>query len=208
MRNFSLGILLASFSAAAQIPGMDMAVMKKWSDAKVIRYQVTGLHDAREVVVFGDHEGKGDVTDKITADFVWDKKTRKVVGEIKIADAKSEVKNLKSDGTNCPPPSLQGEYEHFQLLKHSFDGNGQIQLNGVRTYPAAKVSQYPASCSQRAIPGGKVDKVLWISIMEPNLLGMPIPAGNKNMGVAADKKSFWVKGDDNWIWTFTPAVVQ
>ena len=30
-----------------------------------------------------------------------------------------------------------------------------IQVNGARTYPAAHVSNYPGSCSLRAIPGAK-----------------------------------------------------
>ena len=54
--------------------GYDMAVIQKWEAAKVIRYQVVGVHQARTMVVFGDYEGKADVTDTIAVEFVWDKK--------------------------------------------------------------------------------------------------------------------------------------
>jgi hypothetical protein len=28
------------------------------------------------------------------------------------------------------------------------------------------------------------------------------------ISISADKKSFTLKGADNWVWTFTPAIVQ
>ena len=185
---------------------IDMALIQKWSNAKVIRYQVTGVHDGRAGVVFGNREGKADVTDRITLDFVWDKRARKFSGDIKVADSKSEVKNIKADGTNCPPPTLQGEYEHFQLEKHSASGE-QIQLEGTRIFPAANVSQYPASCDMTPVPGGKESQILFVTIIDPSVLALP-PQGNPNVGVSADKKSFSIKSDTNWVWTYTPTVVQ
>ncbi len=208
MRTHFLTFFLASVPVVAQIPGMDMAVMKKWSDAKVIKYQVVGAHNSRAHVVFGDYEGKADVTDKITLEFTWQVRGSQLIGDVKIMETKSELKNLKSDGTNCPPPTLSGDYEHFTVVKHAVTPGRAIQLDGVRTYPAAKVSNYPASCSMRSIPGGKENKIMQVTVIEPRLLGMPVPAGNTNMGVAADKKSFWMKAADNWVWTYTPEVVQ
>jgi hypothetical protein len=204
-RTFLIALSLAGGLLAFQA-GFDMALIQKWSNAKVIRYQVTGVHDGRTSVVFGDREGKADVTDRVTLDFVWDKTAGKFAGDIKIADSKSEVKNIKADGTNCPPPALQGEYEHFQLMKHSASGE-QIQLEGTRTFPAASVSQYPASCSMTPVPGGKESKILFVAIVDPSILALP-PQANPNISVSADKKSFSIKGDGNWVWTYTPTVVQ
>jgi hypothetical protein len=187
--------------------GFDMAVAKKWEDAKVIRYHVVGVHEARTNVVFGDYEGKADVTDRITVEFVWDKKTSKIVGDVKVTDGKSEVKNIKSDGTNCPPPTLKGEYEHFQYVSQSIASDGQIQLNGVRSYPAASVSQYPASCSMRPVLAGKENKMLHLGPADPAGMAMPMPPGSP-ISVAADKKSFSMKGAEQWVWIFTPSVVR
>ena len=187
--------------------GFDMAVAKKWEDATVIRYHVVGVHAARTNVVFGDYEGKADVTDRITVEFVWDKKAGKIVGDVKVTDGKSELKNIKSDGTNCPPPTLKGDYEHFQYAKQSIGPGGQIQLTGVRSYPAASVSQYPASCSMKPIPAGKEDKMLTVAPADPAAMAMPMPAGSP-ISVAADKKSFSIKGAEQWVWTFTPSVVR
>jgi hypothetical protein len=192
---------------ALQGGGMDMAVAEKWASARVVKYRVEGMHNAREAVVFGDYEGKADVIDRITVEFTWDCKKRKVVGPVTVTDGKTELKNIKSDGTNCPPPQLLGEYEHFQTVSNSMISGDQVQIKGTRTYPAAKVSNYPGSCSMRAIPGGKEEALLWVGGVGPEALGMPITPGGP-ISVAPDRKSFSVKGASNWVWTFTPTLLQ
>ncbi len=199
--------LLPSAALWGQIPGMDMAVMQKWSNAKVIRFSVVGVHSARTLVVAGDYEGKGDVADKITVEYTLDNKSGKIIGEAKITDGASSVTNLKSDGTNCPPPALKGSYEHFQLAKYSLSGN-MLQITGTRNFPAASVSQYPASCSMKSIPGSTVEKFLFLTLMDARMLGMPNQPGNQNMSIAADRKSFTLRGAENWVWTYTPTLVQ
>jgi hypothetical protein len=189
--------------AAAQ----DMALAQKWQNAKVVKYHVEGVHKARVSVVHGDYEGKADVLDRVDLDFTWDTKKRAVVGEVKVTDAKSQLSNIKSDKTNCPPPQLKGEYEHFQTVSHKLNTPEQIQISGTRTYSAASVSNYPASCSMRSIPGGTQKALLHVPGMAPEVLAMPMPPGGP-ISISADKKSFTLKGADNWVWTFTPAIVQ
>jgi hypothetical protein len=190
-----------------QSGGMDMAVAEKWGAAKVVKYLVQGVHDGREAVVYGDYEGKADVIDRITVEFTWDCKKGRIVGPVTVKDGKTELKNIRSDGTNCPPPQLQGEYEHFQSVSNSLVSADQIQITGTRTYPPAKVSNYPGGCSMRSIPGGKEQVFLWVSGAAPEGLGMPITAGGP-ISVAADRKSFSIKGSGNWLWTYTPTLVQ
>jgi hypothetical protein len=184
---------------------MDMVVAQKWASAKVVKYRVEGVHSGRESVVFGDYEGKADVIDRITVEFTWDVKKRKIIGPVTVIDGKSELSNLKSDDTNCPPPKLKGEYEHFQSVSHSMTSGDQIQIKGTRTYPPASVSNYPGGCSMRAIPGGKEEVLLWVAGVAPEALGMPIMPGNP-ITIAADRKSFSVEGAGNWVWTYTPAL--
>jgi hypothetical protein len=202
----SIAVSLASL-LAMQAGGYDLAVAEKWGNAKVVTYRVEGVHNGREMVVFGDYEGKADVIDRVTVEFTWDCKKRKVVGPVKVTDGKTELKNIKSDGTNCPPPQLKGEYEHFQSVSNSMTSRDQIQIKGTRTYPPARVSNYPGSCSMRAIPGGKEEALLWVAGVGPEALGMPIMPGSP-ISVAADRKSFSVKAADNWVWTYTPTLAQ
>ena len=186
---------------------MDMAVAQKWASAKLVKYRVEGVHNGREAVVYGDYEGKADVIDRITVEFSWDTKKRSIIGPVTVTDGKSQLSNIKSDGTNCPPPQLKGEYEHFQSVSNSMSSSDQIQIKGTRTYPPASVSNYPGSCSMRAIPGGKEEVLLWVAGVAPEALGMPIMPGGP-ISVAADRKSFSVKAAGNWVWTYTPTLLQ
>lgn len=204
-------LLPVAAALAALLPldgrAQDMAVAQKWAGAKVVRYRVEGVHKGRVPVVLGDYEGKADVTDRVTVEFTWDAKKRKVVGAVTLADGKTEVGNLKSDGTNCPPPTLKAPYEHFQSVSSSVLGD-LIQIKGTRTYPAASVSNYPGSCSMRAIPGGKQEAVLHLGAgVAPEVLAMPNMSGSP-VTIAADRKSFTMKGAENWMWTYTPTLVE
>lgn len=204
--------LLAAVVALAAGPvlptaAQDMATAQKWASAKVVKYRVEGVHKARVPVVHGDYEAKADVTDRVVVEFAWDVKQAKVVGAVTVADAKSEVGNLKSDGTRCPPPQLQGEYEHFQTKSNHMVGD-LIQITGTRTFPAASVSNHPASCSMRSIPGSKQEAQLYLTGAGPEALALPaLPAGGP-ISIAADRKSFTLRGAENWTWTFTPTLVQ
>lgn len=207
MKSLLPAVAVAASLLALQSGAQDMAAAQKWASAKVVKYRVDGVHSARAAVVYGDHDGKADVTDRVTVEFTWDVRKRKVAGPITVVDGKSELKNLKSDGTNCPPPQLNGEYEHFQSVKTEMVGD-LIQITGTRTYPAAKVSNYPASCSMRAVAGAKQQALLWLAGAGPEALAMPaLPAGGP-ISIAADRKSFTLKGAENWAWTFTPTLVQ
>ena len=189
-----------------QINGMDMAVAEKWSNAKVIKYHVVGLHKSRELVVFGDYEGKADVTDTITVEYTWDNKTRKFVGPVKVVDGKSVLTNIKSDGTNCGPPTLKGEYESFQYVSQTI-ADDQIQLTGTRVFPPAMVSNYPGSCSMRAIVGGKEPVITAVGGTSPEVLGMPIMKEGF-ITTSPDRKTYSVGDLNDWKWTYTPTLVQ
>jgi len=203
-----LPIVALLFSVLAlQTGGMDMAVAQKWASAKIVKYRAEGVHKGREAVVYGDYEGKADVIDRITVEFTWDAKKGKIIGPVTVTDGKSELSNIKSDGTNCPPPQLKGEYEHFQSVSHSIISGDQIQIKGIRTYPPASVSNYPGSCSMRAIPGGKEEALLGVAGVDPQGLAMPIIPGGP-FSVSADRKSFSVPGAGNWVFTYTPTLVQ
>jgi hypothetical protein len=192
---------------APQYGGMDMAVAEKWSSAKIVKYHVEGVHNARTAVVFGDYEGKADVLDRVTVEFTWDTNKRAIVGPATVTDGKSELKNIKSDDTDCPPPQLSGEYEHFQSVSTSIVGGDRIQITGTRTYPPAKVSNYPASCSMRAIPGGKEEVLLSVGGADPGILALPIRTSGPII-VAADRKSFSMMAAEDWVWTYTPTLVR
>ena len=202
-----LGMTAVTALLAVPAGAQDMAVAQKWASAKVIKYQVEGLHKSRVSVVLGDYEGKADVTDRVSAEFTWDVRKRRTIGAVKVVDGKTEIANLKSDGTNCPPPALSGPYEHFQSVSNSMVGD-LIEIKGTRIYPAARVSNYPSGCSMRPIPGGKQDARLHLGTgMSPEVLAMPNMPGSP-VTISPDRKTFTMKGADNWVWTYTPTLVE
>ncbi|QJR14856.1 hypothetical protein [Usitatibacter palustris] len=191
-----------------QSAAQDMALAQKWAAAKVVKYRVEGVHKARKPVVFGDYEGKGEVLDRITLEFTWDVRNGKMTSPLVITDATTEVTNLKSDGTNCGPPQLKGPYEHFQSVSHSMLGD-LLEIKGTRTFPPASVSNYPASCSMRAIAGKKENVVVHVGLSAKlEILGMGDMLKGSPFKVSADKKSFTIPGAENWSWTFTPTLVE
>lgn len=209
MNKLSVFALSLAGFASLQASAVDMAAMEKWGNAKVVKYRVEGEHSARTSVVHGDYEGKADVIDHITVEFTWDIGKSRFVGPVTVKDGKSALKNLKSDGTNCPPPKLNGEYEHFQSVSNSLVGNDLIEIKGARVYPAASVSNYPGGCSMRPIPGARENAVLHVAPVEPGILGMVgmVPKDGP-ISVSADGKSFSTKGAENWTWTYTPTILQ
>ena len=111
---------------------------------------------------------------------------------------------LISDATRR---QLKGDYEHFQTASHSLLSGDQVLIKGTRVYPAAKVSNYPASCSMRTVPGGKEEEILMVGGAGAEVLGMPnVPGGP--VTISADRKSFSMKGTGNWVWTYTPTLVR
>jgi hypothetical protein len=207
MNKLSQFALFLAGMASLQAGAQDMAAMEKWGNAKVVKYRIEGEHSARASVVHGDYEGKADVIDRITVEFTWDISKSRFVGPVTVRDGKSGLRNLKSDGTNCPPPTLDGEYEHFQSVSSAPVGD-LIEIKGVRAYPAASVSNYPGGCSMRPIPGAKENVVLHVAPVEPAILGMPGMAKGGPISVSADAKSFSLKGAENWTWTYTPTILQ
>ncbi len=81
-------------------------------------------------------------------------------------------------------------------------------ITGTRTFPAASVSQYPASCSMKPIPGETVQSNVAITVTNARMLGMPIQTGSKSILIAPDRKSFTMVGSNGWSWTYTPTLVQ
>jgi hypothetical protein len=197
-------MVVAALAGAAE--AQDMAVAQKWANARIVKYRVEGLHKARASVVLGDYQGKADVTDRVTVEFTWDVRKRRIVGAPSVVDGKTEIANLKSDGTNCPPPTLNGPYEHFQSVSNGMLGD-LIEIKGTRTYPPARVSNYPSGCSMRPIPGGKQDVRLHVGVGGPEALAMPNMPGSP-VTVSPDRKSFTMKGAENWVWSYTPTLVQ
>lgn len=185
--------------------GIDMAAMQKWSNAKVIRYQITGVHEGR--VPLADST-KADVSDKVTLIFDWDAKARKPLTPVQIRNEKSAVKNVKADGTKCATPVVRGEYEHMEATQVTVQAGGTIEVKGTRTIPAVADPQWPASCTPKDTEARSESVVEFLAVAEPQILALPLSASQKNLVIAPDRKSYTIRTATNWSWTVMPVVAQ
>ena len=188
--------------AQEQLPDMD--VMKYWSRAKIVRYHIVGVYQAKTDVI-GDVNwiGYADVTDNVTIDLDWKLSGVGLVGTPFFTNGKSEARNLRNYQPGCLPPTLKGPYEHYDLLAIKAGQGTTIELQVRTTYPASDVVQ---SCSgtRKPLPARIDTRPEEMVVPSPLLLAMQVPATD-NLSISKDRKSFIVK-KSGWTWTFTPGI--
>lgn len=211
MRKWSLiaAALAASTVSALAQQGVDMAAVQRWSNAKVVRYHVEGVHQGWESIAPGQNaSNQGDVADRLTIDFEWDLRQNKLVGTPTFVNTKATVGALRNSAKECPAPKLRGEYEHLTVTGvTAASGQPRVELNGTRVYPDVDVAdQWPASRALHPFPG-KTDTALeYLPVPNPMLLAVR-GANQPNLAVGPDGKTFIAKVN-NWTWTYTPSLVQ
>jgi hypothetical protein len=147
-----------------------------------------------------------DVTDRVTLEFDWDVRANAVIGQPRFVNSASQVAGASSVQGTCPPPTVEGTYEHLDVTAVAPHAAG-LALTGARSYPAAGISsEAPATCEQKQVAAEEERVTELVTVASPMMLVMPSGA-NPNLSVAADRKSFTleVKG---WSWTYTPSIVK
>lgn len=201
----ALGGFLIAGSAAAQI--YDNDALKKWSSANVIYYEAVGvLSDKHVRLPAADADLYGDVVEKVTLTFYWDKSKRDFVGDAKIVNHPAVVSNMVAIEKGCPVGKLGGIYEHFDVDALKADGSGSIELKGKRIHPETMVTQACGSSMTRFAPGVE-DVSTFIAPPDPVMLAyrsmMPKdgPIRFSDDGLSMIMTAL----NNNWVWTFTPS---
>lgn len=197
------GSMLAG-SAAAQM--YDDAALKKWSAAKVIHYEAVGvLSDKHVQLPADDADLYGDVVEKVTLSFYWDKNRKAIVGDPKITNHQAVVTNLVAIEKGCPVGKLNGDYEHFDVVEMTANGAGAIELKGKRTHPEAMVTQACGSSMTR-FAGGVEDVSTFIAPPDPVMLAYRAMMKDGPIKFSADGLSMIMSAlNNNWVWTYTPS---
>jgi hypothetical protein len=196
----ALSLLAASAAHAQQ---MDMAVMQKWAAADVIRYHIVGVYQARTHIA-SDGSGQADITDGLTVDLTWKLSESKLVGQPTFQNVKTVVRNVGDRSTNCLPPVLRGDYEHFDVLSIKEDNAGGLELEVKTTWPVVEVVQF-CTGKFKAIPGKTETVPEPFGVVSPMAFAMPLPDSD-TLRVSADKKSLITK-KNGWTWTLTPTIL-
>jgi hypothetical protein len=199
-------VVLFSASAAAQV--YDDAALKKWSSVTAVHYEAVGvLSDKHVRLPADDADLYGDVVERVTLSFDWDKSARKIVGAPKIVNHPAAVSNLVAIEKGCPVGKLNGAYEHFDVVAMEADGGGSIELKGRRIHPETLVTQACGS-SMTKFAGGVEEVTTHIGPPDPVMLAYRamMPADGP-VTFTPDGRSMVMKVlNNNWVWTFTPGV--
>ena len=201
-------ILFLSLSRAASAQVPDMEAIQKWSNATVVHYEVVGvINDKHVQIPPKDADLYGDVTDRVTLSFDWDRTKHALVGTVAFTNQAATVTNLVAIEKGCPVGSLKGPYEHFDIVeaKASKTSPGTIELVGKRVHPDTMVTQ---ACGSKPTPfsGGVTPQTEYIAPLDPIMLVLGA-SQVKTLKVSADGKSLIMTAlNNNWTWTFTPSV--
>jgi hypothetical protein len=210
---FSL-ILLPS-AASAQ----NYEAMAKWTDAKVIRYHVSGDFAGSGRITGGQGAAQAKFTDHVEFDFDWDNAEMKVIGKPVIKNFPTKVTDVVPGtwrGMPCPAAKIEGAFEHW-TMESIQSATAIMQMNldlqGKRDWPAASVpygrESSTGSCGQlwETLAAGAESMTVKFELTLAMSLEMPeaLPA---QFTVSKDRKSFIEDKKDGWIWTLTPTIVK
>jgi len=202
---FAAGVFACAGAAAQQI---DMAAAQKWEAATLVHYEVTGVVKDKHVQIpAADADQHGDVEERVSLSFDWDKNKQAFVGAPAFQNYPAKVTNLTGMDTGCPAGEMKGAYEHFDIVEVKANGEGATELVGVRKHPDTMVAE---SCGA----GRKLYKAAdepvsqWIGAPDPIMLayGAMLPKDGP-FTISPDGKSIIATAlNNNWVWTYTPSV--
>ena len=199
------GSLAISGFANAQI---DPAAIAKWEQATIIHYEMVGeVNDPHVQIPPTDADLYADVYDRVTLSFDWDKSKNQFVGAPRFQNHAGRVSNITGMGEGCPTGTVNGPYEHFDVVEVKLMDGGAVELVGKRIRPETSVAESCGS-GRRSYPGAEEPHTEYTAVPDPSMLAFAgmLPAGSP-ITVTADGKSLVMKAqNNNWVWTSTPTL--
>lgn len=200
-------ILLAVLAAVPAAAQFDEAAVAKWAEATVIHFEVVGeIADRHVQIPPTDADLYADATDRVTLSFDWDKNKNDFVGVPRFQNHAGTVSNLVGMGDRCPTGSINGPYEHFDIVQVKRIDSGAIELVGKRVHPATSVAE-SCGASLRDYPGAETPQTEYIAPPDPTMMAFAqmFPTDGP-VRITPDGRSIVMTAlNNNWIWTFTPS---
>ena len=173
--------------------GQSADEIARWTAAKVVHYHMVGVYDGPAVIAYREPAGQATVTDRVEIDLDWDLKANAIVGEPKIVNAASEVRELRNEHTSCPPPTPHGPYDHVDVKTVTTSG-GTLELKGTRSFPSIRIVSGCLGVQEpRTVRPWEQEVVERMVVPSPLMLAAPAHSV-PNVTVSANKASFTIKG--------------
>ena len=129
----------------------------------MIQYEVVGeVNDPHVQIPPVDADLYADAYDRVTLSFDWDKDKMQFVGAPKFENHPGKVSNLVGMGKECPTGSINGPYEHFDVVALKTTGGGSIELVGKRVHPETSVAE-SCGAGRRTSSCGRSSRPAWWS---------------------------------------------
>lgn len=195
-----LALATGALTAPAAAQMYDAAAMAKWSDVNIIHYDVVGeIADKHVQIPPVDADLYADVKDKVTLSFDWDKSKDNFVGTPKFRNFPGSVSNLEGIEKGCPTGSIEGQYEHFDIVSVRKYDTGAIELVGERIRPDTLVAE-ACGAGLKRYKGGVEPRTEYIGALDPMMLayGKMLPKDSP-MRVTPDGQSIVTTAlNNNW----------
>jgi hypothetical protein len=195
-------LTLFARGAVAQMP--NVALAEKWSKVTIVHFDVVGeISDKHVQIPPVDADLYGDVVDRVTLSFDWNRETKVPVGPVTFQNVSAKVTNLVAIQKGCPVGSLSGPYEHFDIVQVKA-AQGLLEMVGKRVHPDTMVTE---ACGSKPRPykGAVVSQTEHIMVPDPVMLAFAAVSNVKTIRVSPDGKSIVISAlNNNWVWTFTP----
>lgn len=195
-------LTLFARGTVAQMP--NIALVEKWSKVTIVHFDVVGeISDKHVQIPPTDADLYGDVIDRVTLSFDWNRENNVPVGPFTFQNVPAKVTNLVAIEKGCPVGSLSGPYEHFDIVQVKA-AQGVLELVGKRVHPDTMVTE---ACGSRPRPykGAVVSQTERTMVPDPVMLAIAAVSNVKTIKVSPDGKSIVISAlNNNWVWTFTP----
>lgn len=199
--------LLAGPAAVAQMPDIDMKAIQKWESVTIVHYDVVGeIADKHVQIPPVDADLYADVKDKVTLSFDWDKTKENFVGTPRFRNFPASVSNLEGIEKGCPTGSIEGRYEHFDIVNVRKDEANAIELVGERIRPDTLVAE-ACGVGLRRYKGAVEPLSEHIAAPDPMILayGKMLPKESPTRLTPDGLSIVMTALNNNWIWTYTPS---
>ena len=206
MQRIALATAAAVLCAAlpTQTEQMDMEVMMRWGSARVVAYEIVGVYQGQVNVISGSNWiAYADVTDRVEIDLAWNLSESKLVGTPTFRNTKSTIGKVRGFESTCTPPTLTGEYEHYELqgLKDGLGGSLEAQV--LTIHPGALAPQFCTGKPATVKPRRDL-RPEEFTVLSPVAFGIGAPDSDA-LRISPNKKSLITK-KAGWTWTFTPSI--
>jgi hypothetical protein len=186
----------------------DPAAAAKWASVKIVHYEVVGEIAEKHVQIPPtDADLYADVYDRVTLSFDWDKDKSNFVGVPKFRNDAGKTSHLVGMQAGCPTGSINGPYEHFDIVAVKRDEAGTIELVGKRAHPETSVAE-SCGAGRKVYKGADEPRTEYLAVPDLGIFALAgmLPADSP-MKISADGKSIVLSAKNNrWIWTLTPSV--